>query len=204
MNLLKFILASKSPRRETLLKAIGIRPFVVPSEVDEDGILEKEGPEEAVIFLARAKAENVSKSHREDFVLGADTLVFVDGEILGKPKSDEDAKRMLRKISGRTHQVYTGVALYSPKDRTVRSDFDCTSVKIGKLSGREIDWYVSTQEPRDKAGAYALQGAGGIFVQEICGDYSSVIGLPLPKVYGLFKSAGADDDLLRGILACEG
>jgi septum formation protein len=193
-----------SPRREMLLKAVGLNPVIHPANIDEDKTWSGKAPSRVVEDLARSKVERVSVSFPNDCVLGADTIVSIDDEILGKPVDEEEAKAMLGKISGRKHVVYTGVALYSPKDRVIRTDSDATSVYIRNLSDDEISWYVSTGEPMDKAGSYALQGIGGLFVTRVEGDYSSVIGLPLPKVYQLFQDAGIKELLLRGILACEG
>ena len=117
--------------------------------------------------------------------------------VLGKPESPDDARQMLRTIAGKSHVVYTGVALYEPRERKVLDDFDKTEVTMSPLSEEEIEWYVRTGEPMDKAGSYALQGMGGLFVSRVNGDFSSVIGLPLPKVYRLLRLAGVRlEDLL--------
>ncbi|HHY44347.1 MAG TPA: septum formation inhibitor Maf [Firmicutes bacterium] len=187
---MRLILASESPRRKALLEGAGIIPVVVPSNaaetVNRDGI----EPHDLVKILSRRKIDKVSKMLPDDYVLGADTIVYIDGTVLGKPESADDARRMLRKIAGKTHVVYTGVALWDPRGKRVLDDFDKTEVTMSPLTEEEIDWYVSTGEPMDKAGSYALQGIGGMFVTTVNGDFSSVIGLPLPKVYRLLRLAG--------------
>lgn len=187
---LRLILASESPRRKTLLESAGISPVVVPSNVDEETPSEDMAPGELVKALARRKIRKVAASRPNDFVLGGDTIVYIDGKVLGKPADKEEAREMLRRICGRTHEVYTGVALYEPLGRTVLDDFDATSVTIREMDEEEIRWYVETGEPMDKAGSYALQGIGGFFVTKVEGDFSSVVGLPLPKVYDLLRRAG--------------
>jgi len=187
---LRLVLASESPRRKALLEAVGIRPVVVPSHAAE--AVKEEGlePHQLVRLLARRKIGKVAEIMPDELVLGADTIVYIDGEVLGKPESPEDARRMLQKIAGRTHVVYTGVALWDPGRKRVLDDFDKTEVTMCPLTEEEIAWYVSTGEPMDKAGSYALQGIGGMFVERVNGDFSSVIGLPLPKVYRLLRLAG--------------
>jgi septum formation protein len=126
--------------------------------------------------------------------LGGDTIVYIDGEVLGKPATEEDAVSMIKHISGKTHVVYTGIALYEPRTKTVLDDFDATEVTMRKMDEQEIRSYVRTGEPMDKAGSYALQGIGGFFVERVNGDFSGVIGLPLPKVYNLLRRAGLSPD----------
>lgn len=189
---MRLILGSKSPRRKKLLETVGIHPVVVPSNIDEDLVSLKMPPKDAVIFLARKKVYKVVKLYPDDVVLAADTVVVLDGKILGKPKDLETAKTMLRLLSGKTHKVYTGVALYEPKTGHTITDVDCTYVTMKKLDEDEIEWYIKTKEPLDKAGSYALQGLGALFVSKIEGDYTSVIGLPLPKVYEMLKKAKID------------
>ncbi|QUL98012.1 MAG: septum formation inhibitor Maf [Candidatus Fermentithermobacillus carboniphilus] len=198
---MKLILASESSRRKALLETLGISPLVVPSHVEEktDMRSKSEDPAEVVTSLARKKVSRVAKSYPEFLVLGADTLVVLDGVMLGKPRDPEDACAMLERLSGRTHLVYTGVALYDPRTREILTDFDCTRVTMKKLAVDEISWYVGTGEPLDKAGSYALQGLGALFVTRIEGDYTSVIGLPLPKTYRLLKRAKVSiEELLKG------
>ncbi|MGI6643994.1 MAG: Maf family protein [Bacillota bacterium] len=186
---MRLILASESERRRDLLLAAGLVPEVVPSSVDETFDGDWRDPADMVVALARRKVKAVSLNYPEDYVLGADTVVSISGEILGKPRDTQEAREMLSLLQGKTHQVYTGVALYDPRTKKTIADWDCTSVTFRPMNDYEIAWYVSTREPMDKAGAYALQGIGAFFVQKIDGDYSSVIGLPLPKVYELFRDA---------------
>lgn len=194
---LRLVLASESPRRKDLLESAGIHPLVMPSGVDEEVPDRTMPPDRLVKLLARRKIKRVAADRPGDFVLGADTIVYIDGEVLGKPRDAEDARAMLRRISGRTHEVYTGIALYEPGGRSVLDDFDATPVTIRAMSEEEIQWYVATGEPMDKAGSYALQGIGGFFVTRVEGDFSSVVGLPLPKVYSLLRRAGVG---LNGLL----
>lgn len=169
---------------------MGIVPTVVPSNVNED--LDREGlrPEHLVMSLAKMKVSAVTDLYPKDFVLGADTVVYVGDEVLGKPQDETEAKDMLRMLSGKSHTVYTGVALYDPRTKTTKTAYDRTAVKMRVLEEADIDWYVHTGEPMDKAGAYALQGAGAFLIERIEGDYTGVIGLPLPKVLDLLKEAG--------------
>lgn len=196
-SVLRLILASESPRRKSLLESAGISPIVVPSNVDEEAPSEDMAPGDLVKALARRKIRKVAASHANDLVLGGDTIVYIEGKVLGKPGDKEEAREMLRCICGRTHEVYTGIALYEPLGRTVLDDFDATFVTIKDMDEEEIRWYVETGEPMDKAGSYALQGIGGFFVTRVEGDFSSVIGLPLPKVYGLLRRAGVQLDQIR-------
>ena len=138
--------------------------------------------------LAREKAESVAAKLEQSLVLGADTIVVANGEILGKPRDDEDAKRMLKLLSGKWHEVVTGVALLRAGDeKKALVDHETTRVRFSEMSEEEIDWYVSTGESKDKAGAYALQGGAALFVEEIQGDYFNIIGLPIRLVYELAR-----------------
>jgi septum formation protein len=178
-------LASQSPRRRELLAALGIALEVRPADLDEQP-RPGEPPEDYTRRVARDKARAVAG----DFVLGADTTVAVDGEILGKPRDDADAARMLRRLSGRTHQVVSAACLRRP---AVRLEFDAvstTEVEVARLDERTIAWYVSSGEPHDKAGAYAVQGLFGAFVRGVRGSVSGVIGLPLDETLALLRRAG--------------
>ena len=187
------VLASASPRRRELLKNAGI-PFIVqPSEIPE---LPREGeaPQACAERLAREKALDVFRQRPQDFVLGADTIVIVGGQILGKPRDVVDAARILRLLSGRTHQVITGVCLIGP-DRKGRSSLrdtrsETTLVTMSELSDEDIQSYVAAGEPLDKAGAYAIQGIASRWISRIEGDYFNVMGLPVSLVYRMLRENG--------------
>ncbi len=174
----RFILASASPRRKELLQKAGYTFEIVVSDADESlpaGIT----PEKAVQLNAARKAQAVAETNPGAVVLGCDTVVAIDGEILGKPGDEAEAKRMLRRLSGNTHTVYSGVCITDGKKETVFAV--ATDVTFYALSARTIDAYVATKEPMDKAGAYGIQGLGCVLVKEISGDYSNVVGLPLSE-----------------------
>jgi septum formation protein len=152
-----------------------------------------EDPGAYVLRLAREKARAAARPG--ELVLAADTSVIIDGEILGKPRDDEDATRMLRLLAGREHEVLTGVALFGAAETgsgRMADRVDRTGVRMAPLTEEEIAWYVATGEPRDKAGAYAIQGLGALFVEGVEGNYSNVVGLPVPVVYRLFGEMGYD------------
>lgn len=175
----KLILASQSPRRKQLLEQVRIPFSIFPSDVDE-AYDKNESPQKIVQLLAEKKAEYVLEKMDGAVVIGSDTLVVLDDEILGKPKDDNDAKRMLKQLSGRTHSVVTGVAILS-KEKRVTFTVE-TFVSFYELSDDEIEYYVKTKEPLDKAGAYGIQGIGALLVKEMRGDYFSVVGLPIARV----------------------
>lgn len=183
------ILASASPRRRELLGMICHDFSVVVSECEE--IVSSTEPEEVTIELSKQKAQAVAAGWADAVVIGADTVVSIDGEILGKPKDREDACRMLRMLSGRTHQVSTGVTiLQTGPDADVRweSSFaETTLVHVAPLSERELRSYLDTDEPYDKAGAYGIQGMFGKFISGIEGDYNNVVGLPVHRLYEEWK-----------------
>ena len=182
----RLILASASPRRAELLRAAGIDFDVRPAEVDE-AVLSGEAPSEYVSRLAEAKARVVHERESERTVLAADTAVVAEEQILGKPIDEADAKRMLRLIAGRTHQVLTAVSLFHP-GQIVDTRVDVTTVEFAALSEADISWYVSSGEPMDKAGAYAVQGLASRFVTRIEGSYSNVVGLPIALVYQMLTT----------------
>ena len=182
------ILASASPRRQELLQQIGV-PFVVVKSDAEEILDHADGPRALAVENARRKVLAVAKMHPGRIVLGADTVVFQDGEVYGKPKDAADACAMLRRFAGRRHAVVTGVALVS-RDGTCRTDAAETNVCFADMTDEEIAAYVATGEPMDKAGAYALQGRGGMFVERIEGSYSNVIGLPMALAREMLLSAG--------------
>jgi septum formation protein len=178
------ILASSSPRRAELLTAAGIPFEVVKVGVDES-VQRLEPPGDHVRRLARQKAEAALTLHPDRLVLGADTIVLVGGEMMGKPIDREDAIRMLRSLSGREHEVMTGVALISKRKAVV--EVARTRVWMNPLSDAEVAEYVASGEPLDKAGAYGIQGLGARFIDRIQGSYSNVVGLPVALVYRLLK-----------------
>ena len=174
----RFILASASPRRSELLKLMGLDFDVIPGSVDE-AFLSAETPREHVLRLSEEKALFVARCHPDAWVLGADTIVVVAGEILGKPGSPAEAKGMLKKLSGREHEVFTGFSIVR-QDRGSRiREVVGSSVLFREIADDEMAWYTGTEEPYDKAGAYAVQGMGGCFIREIRGSCTNVMGLPL-------------------------
>ena len=191
---MKLILASNSPRRREILSALGLRVEVLSPDVDEDCDRAAFTPEELVMGLAcrkvRAAGQQLKNAgyDREDcLVLSADTVVALDGQILEKPRDDDDARRMLCALSGRMHEVYTGIALLSGDRLAV--DVQRTAVYFRTLTKEDIETYIATGEPRDKAGAYGIQRRGGLFVERIDGDYFNVVGLPVVRVDELARSA---------------
>ncbi|QGG96832.1 Maf family protein [Actinomarinicola tropica] len=182
------VLASASPRRLDLLRQAGVEPAVEPADVDETSP-PGATPESLAVGLARTKAQEVAAGHAgEDLVvLGADTVVVVDGRILGKPTDADDAARMLSALSGRTHHVVTGVALVDARTGRTVDGLARTDVRMRHLDAEEVAAYVATGEPLDKAGAYGIQGLAAVFVEGIEGDYTNVVGLPLPLVDVLLR-----------------
>lgn len=191
------ILASQSPRRIELMREAGFDARVIPANIDETA-LPDEGPFDLVERLARAKAAAVAKEHAEEGepVVAADTIVALAGELLGKPADEADARRMLNALSGKTHQVATGVCIV--RDGSVESFVDITDVTFYELSHDEIDAYVATGEPMDKAGAYGIQGLGGLLVAGIQGDYHNVVGLPVCRLGRMLLDFGVDCLALAG------
>lgn len=184
----EIVLASASPRRLELLDRLGVEPTVLPPDIDETP-LPAEAADAYVVRLAVAKAAAVAATLTGDaLVIAADTTVEIDGDILAKPLDAVDAAVMLRRLSGRRHRVFTGVAVRRGDD--VRSEVVATGVRFAALTEADIDWYVGTGEPLDKAGAYALQGAGGVFVEAVEGSVSNVVGLPLHTVVRLAAGLG--------------
>ena len=181
------VLASKSPRRLDLLTSAGIAVDVDPIDVDERR-LDGEAPAAAVERVARLKAEAGAARHPDRAVLGADTLVVLDDHIMGKPSDAADAARMLRQLSGRIHEVLTGVAVVWRGE--VHTFVERTEVVVRELSAAEVAWYVASGEPMDKAGAYAIQGLASRFVTRVDGSYSNVVGLPVASVVELLTRLG--------------
>ena len=202
----RIILASASPRRKELLEQIGIEFEICPAKGEE--LITKTAPYEVVMELSKQKAEEIAsmvlsfnESHKEIttptdvLVIGADTVVAHEGKILGKPKDEEDAKRMLRSLSGNTHSVFTGVT-FVLIDKEGRGGevvfYEKTDVTMHTMSELEIERYVATGEPMDKAGAYGIQGKCAIYIEKIVGDYNNVVGLPISRVYQELKKIGID------------
>ncbi len=188
---MRFILASGSPRRRELLSSIGLTFDVIPSdipEVHQPG----ESPEEYVARLSRGKAAVIAATHPEAWIIAADTTVLFGDELLEKPVDADDAKRMLATISGKTHMVYTGVTVQNAARGWHDTRVAETEVRMLPLDARDIAWYVSTGEPLDKAGAYAAQGIGAIFIDSIHGSYTNVVGLPLALLFQMLRRAGVD------------
>ena len=180
------VLASGSPRRREILQLMGLTYTVDASDVDETF---SGGPEETVLEISRRKAEAVAVRHPGALVLAADTLVFAR-EPLGKPGCPERARQMLRELSGSWHSVYTGMTLIDTGNGRCYQQADCTRVHVVPMTDAEIDAYVATGEPMDKAGAYAIQGMGGMFIDRIEGSHSNVIGLPMAALRSLLAEAG--------------
>ena len=180
------VLASSSPRRAEILRAVGW-PFESQAAGVDETRQEGEGPEEFVLRLAREKAETVARTRLFGLVLGADTTVVVDGEILEKPRDAEDARRMLRLMSERWHEVLTGVALVRAESGRVVTGIERTRVQFAAMTDEEIAWHVETGDVLDKAGAYAVQGRAALFIRRIEGDYWNVVGLPVRLVYELAR-----------------
>lgn len=183
----QLILASQSPRRRYLLEQAGLTFTVIPSAFDEDSI-QLTDPGHYVKTLAQAKAEDIARLHPNSWVIGADTIVTIDQAILGKPANPVEARRMLAQLSGQSHDVYTGYAIVCSQRDVCVSQAVRTDVEFKDLNAAEIEWYIQTGEPFDKAGAYAIQGMGTFLVRRINGSYTNVVGLPVCEVI---------EDLLR-------
>ena len=183
----RLVLASASPRRRELLASLGLEFAVRPVDLDETYRPGEAAPD-YVLRLAREKA--LARAGPGELVLAADTVVVLDGELLGKPSDPEEARRMLARLAGRRHTVYTGVALVDGGREA--TEVVASEVEIAPLSAEEIDWYVATGEPLDKAGSYAIQDLGALFVESVEGNYTNVVGLPLPAVYRLAAALGHD------------
>jgi len=184
----KLILASRSPRRSELLRSLGLDFEVSPSKVDEITDPER-SPEQNATNIARDKARWVARQNPGSYVLGADTMVVLDQEIIGQPTDEEDAYRILSKLAGKLHRVITGVVLIAPETEEYETVVVST-VTLKSISENEIRSYIETEEPLDKAGAYAIQGEGSFLVESWDGSYSNIVGLPLEALVDLFQQAG--------------
>lgn len=185
----KILLASASPRRKEILQKAGVRFSVSVSQEEER--ITKSAPDEVVEELAGKKAYAVLKQNQEEgiLVIGADTVVSLDGEILGKPKDEDEAVSVLMRLQGRTHEVYTGVAVLRMENGEIKEHVfsECTKVEFYPVSRKEIEDYVATREPMDKAGSYGIQGAFSAYVKGIRGDYYNVVGLPVGRLFWEMK-----------------
>jgi septum formation protein len=193
----RFILASSSPRRRELLASVGLEFDVIPSHIPEER-LEGETPEEYVARLSREKASEISEKHPSRWVIAADTTVALLDLVLEKPADAEEAERMLATIAGKTHVVYTGVTLNRADPHYADTHVATSEVRMLPLTKSDIAWYVATGEPLDKAGAYAAQGVGGMFIDSIHGSYTNVVGLPLALLFQMLRKAGIDPLANRG------
>ncbi|WP_415713292.1 Maf family protein [Maridesulfovibrio sp.] len=183
------ILGSGSPRRKDLLQSAGLEFKINPATCDEPAPLPGQDPEDYAIKMAELKAENVAASNKGAYILGSDTIVVRDMEILGKPKHREEAYQMVKSLCGRKHKVISGCALISPDGERI-SYAVSTEVEFIEFNDPAVRAYAATGEPDDKAGAYAIQGQGAFLVKGICGSYTNVVGLPLAKVLETLVSYG--------------
>jgi len=184
------VLASKSPRRRYLLNKVGLSFSVIPSNIDETTVA-MSSPHDYVRALAEEKAKSISEKYVESWVIGADTIVLIGSTILGKPNSTKEARAMLKRLSGRNHRVITGYAICcKSKDRCFSETVE-TKVCFKKLTDSEIEWYIHTEEPFDKAGGYAIQGLGMFLVRRINGSYTNVVGLPVCEIIEFLSKEGA-------------
>jgi septum formation protein len=176
-----FILASASPRRREILQSVGLNFKIIPAHVNED-YLTGESPQQHVRRLSYNKAITIAEKNQNAWVLGADTIVVIDGIILGKPKNKTQAKDMLEKLSGREHKVFTGFTIALMESEIYKTKVIQSTVRFKIIRPEEIKWYINCDEPYDKAGGYAIQGRGAYFIRSIRGSYTNVIGLPLCEV----------------------
>ncbi len=183
---MKIILASSSPRRKEILENTNVKFDIIKSEIDEV-ILDNELPSQVVMRLAFEKCIDIAAKHRESLVIGADTVVVLDDIILGKPKDIDEAIAMITQLSGKTHQVITGISLINLTANKKIIDYVVSNVKFKDLSAEDIKDYIQTNESLDKAGAYGIQGYGALLVEEIQGDYFNIVGLPISRLSDLLK-----------------
>ncbi|KKY00509.1 MULTISPECIES: Maf family protein [Paraclostridium] len=183
---MNIILASGSPRRREILENANLKFSVISSDIDER-IFEDEEPIQLVLRLAFEKCMSVAQNNPSDLVIGADTIVVLDNEILGKPKNEEEAFDMLSKLSNREHQVITGMSIVNLEKEKKIVDYAISNVKFKKLTDQDIKDYINTKECLDKAGSYGIQGYGALLVEEIKGDYFNIVGLPISKLSDILK-----------------
>lgn len=184
------ILASQSPRRRELLNQMGLQSFQIIPALGEEIVPDNAPPAQAVEMLSRQKAQEIALQFPDAVIIGADTVVALDNQILGKPRDEHDARQMLKTLSGNSHIVYTGVTVcHGNKILTTHEE---TAIHFRHLTDSEIAAYIATGEPLDKAGSYGIQGIGGLFVDEIHGDYSNVVGLPICLLGQILRQFGVD------------
>lgn len=184
------ILASKSPRRKEILENMGFSIEIISKDIEE--VSGKEEVTEKIKDIAYKKVMAVAKEYTAEYVVGADTIVEVDGEILGKPRDKAEACQMLEKLSGRSHNVVTAFSLINIEKGISVKECSTTKVYFKNLTREDIEWYISTEEPMDKAGAYGIQGKGSAFVERIEGDFFTVMGFPIQKFIEILKSLGIE------------
>lgn len=191
------ILASNSPRRKEILENFGFSLKTVSKNIDE--ISSKEEIKEKIMDIAQQKTMAAAKDYPDENVVGADTVVVIDGKILGKPKDETEAFEMLKSLSGKSHEVITAYSFVNLKKNIFLNDTEVTKVFFKNLSDEEINWYINTKEPMDKAGAYGIQGKGAYFVEKIEGDFFSVMGFPLGRFLRRLTEVGMDLDNLENL-----
>ncbi len=191
------ILASNSPRRKEILENFGFSLKTVSKNIDE--ISSKEEIKEKIMDIAQQKTMAAAKDYPNENVVGADTVVVIDGKILGKPKDETEAFEMLKSLSGKSHDVITAYSFVNLKKNIFLNDAEVTKVFFKNLSDEEINWYINTKEPMDKAGAYGIQGKGAYFVEKIEGDFFSVMGFPLGRFLRRLTEVGMDLDNLENL-----
>lgn len=183
---MNIILASASPRRREILENTNIKFDIISSSIEEL-VLDGESPCQMVMRLAFEKGIDIASKYKSNLVISADTIVVLDDNVLGKPKDEEEARQMISNLSGRTHQVITGISLINLENNKKIIDYVVSNVKFKKLSKDDINDYIKTKESLDKAGAYGIQGYGALLVEEIQGDYFNIVGLPISKLSDLLK-----------------
>jgi septum formation protein len=189
---LNWILASASPRRSEILKQLGMRFRVEPSGMLEPPRNHRETPSEYAVRIAGLKAAEIARKHQSGLVIGVDTIVILGNRILGKPQSRSEARSMLESLSGRWHEVLSGICLIRCGENRVRSDFGRSRVHFRRLSAEQIEWYLKTGEYRDKAGAYGVQGYAALLIDRIEGCYFNIVGFPIAAFVKLCRNAGID------------
>lgn len=187
----KIILASTSPRRHGLAQDMGLEFEIAPSDYEEDMTLGLT-PDKLVMELSNGKASDVARKFKDEIIIGADTIVVFEGKKLGKPKSKEDAFKMLKSFSGKWQEVYSGVTMIDCKTGKKVQDYEVSKVKFRKLNDDEIKRYIETGESMDKAGAYGIQGLSSIFIEKVEGCYQNILGFPVYNIYKNLKKLGVD------------